>query len=269
MEHSTVEELGFTLPIGKEQPDGSRVRDFAFKPWRTSDEKAIGKWRDKNRTASYPQFTAYVLAYFLTRWCGESFADMPIDKRRLVLSTSFASDIFYAWIMLRREALTDDLDVDVSCGTCLTHIPYTLQLGSIEVKTPGDDDALTAPYRLRDGLQWQGKDNRVLTIMPVRWWAYESAKAGAVNMGSLKAQVIAGAIVGLDQVDGEVRLPEEAMDLTKYDLESLSAWINDNQPGPDLAIELACPKCRTTIVKSIPWMYDDFFSIRDSSPSRP
>jgi len=216
------------LPIGKEAPGGERLRDFAFKPWRTTEEKAIGKWRDENPSASHGQFVAYVLSYFLTRWCGESFEDVPIDKRRLAMSTSYACDVLYAWIALRRFAME------------------------------------TEAFQVRDGLVWQGKDSRILTLKPVQWWVYET---GSGNMGDLKANVIAGSIAGLDKVEGEVRIPGEVLDLSKYDLEALTAKINDWEPGPDLSVEVNCPKCDFRIIQSIPWMFDHFFSLTASSLS--
>jgi len=264
MRNTTVSELGQSLPIGKEAPGGERLRDFAFKPWRTTEEKAIGKWRDENPSASHGQFVAYVLSYFLTRWCGESFEDVPIDKRRLAMSTSYACDVLYAWIALRRFAMEDNLDMELSCGRCRNVVPYTISLGTIDTKIPDDDDPLTEAFQVRDGLVWQGKDSRILTLKPVQWWVYET---GSGNMGDLKANVIAGSIAGLDKVEGEVRIPGEVLDLSKYDLEALTAKINDWEPGPDLSVEVNCPKCDFRIIQSIPWMFDHFFSLTASSLS--
>jgi hypothetical protein len=267
MKNTTINELGDTLPIGKVAPDGTRLRDFAFKGWRTSEEKAIGKYREENPGLSHGQFVTYVLAYFLTHWCGESFEGVPIPKRMLSLSTGYAADVLYAWIALRRQALSDELKMDLHCGKCRQVIPYAISLGTVDVKEVEDDEPLTVPFQLRDGLTYREQDNRILTLAPLHWFVHEGATTGGVNLGDLKTKVVCGSIVGLDQVDGDVRLPEEALDLTKYDLEQLVAYVNDWQPGPDLSIDVTCTKCSSRLVHSIPWMIDDFFSLRASSTS--
>lgn len=266
MRKTTVSALAGRLPVGAVLPSGERCRTYAFKPWRTSDELELGKLRDKNRAMPVGEFASHVLAHFLTEWCGQPVAGLQPHERRLIVSRAWAGDFYAAWFALRQLALGNDLDMRIVCSLCRTGFDYTVDLGSIEAEEVEDGEELRQAFALRDGFEFRGSPRRVLTLEPLRWATYESLGEDGLNTGALKTSLIAGSVVGVDGIDGDVKLSSAQLDLTKYDLESLTARINKRQPGPSLAIETGCPKCNAPITRSLSWVYDSFFSARDSGP---
>lgn len=266
---TTVGALGYSLPVGAFLPTGERARTFAFKAWRSADELELGKIRDRDRTMSSGVFTARVLAHFLTEWCGQPLASLAGPERLLMLNRAWAGDVYHAWMQLRREALGNDLDMRVTCGTCRAAFDYSVDLGSVEESTIDSADDLRVPHRLRDGVEIGGETRRAMTLEPLRWAIYESLgdSGPGLNIGAVKLGLVRGAAVALEGCNPEVPLPGGTWDdLTKFDLETLTARINDLQPGPTLAIETACPRCGSQVVRSISWTYDGFFSVRASGP---
>jgi len=257
--------------VGKVAADGTRARSFSFKRWRGADERVIGAIREENRSISAGAFAAEVLAHFLADWQGESFEGLSKGEKRLRISQSWAADVYAAWFELRRRALSNEFDSRLHCAQCRTPFDYIVDVGSIDSLELEDGEAISTPFALRDGLSWQGQDRKLLTLEPLRWEAYEALAPGnEVNLGTVKLAVCASAIVGLEGIASRVKLPTTALDdLSKFDLESLSAWVNENQPGPVLLIETHCPKCKAPIARSFPWVYDVFFSAKTSSTSAP
>jgi hypothetical protein len=82
----------------------------------------------------------------------------------------------------------------------------------------------------------------------------------------LKVKAAAEAICAINGKDLPAPLPESALDLTKRDLETLSAAMDGENLGPSLAIDDFCPHCSSRVRQSMPWTYDSFFSERSSGP---
>lgn len=258
MEKITLAERGNVLSHGL-AAGGQHVRGFAFKPWRTKDEKAVCEVRDKNRAITAAAFASEVLAHFLTEWCGVAFGPLKQSERRLHLAQALAGDVLHAWIQLRRQALGDDFEVPLSCRSCRTEFAYEIDLSTMEVNVAADGENLRRKVELRDGFEWRGQDVREVTVQPLRWTVYEGLNA-SLNTGTLKVRSIASAICELDGQPLLAPLPEHALDLTKWDLESVAATIENENLGPDLAIEDFCPQCGAKVRQSFPWTYDLFFS---------
>ena len=270
---TTLSELGFELPVGTEPATGADVRGraFAFKSWRASDERVVGAMRDKDRSMTQGSYVAAVLAHFLTEWGHHDFASMDAKSRRLVLNQSFAADVFAAWMQLRRQVLGDECTIDVACTACRAQFGYDVQLGTVEVRTLPDGTRTASPFSLRDGFEWRGELRKAGILRPVRWAVYESLGkgGGSINVGEMKLALLASAVSGLAGVEGALHLPSAALDLTKYDLETLTLQVDETQPGPDLSIEDKCPECGTDFRRTMPWTYDAFFSVRSSSRGAP
>mgnify|MGYP003152832676 CR=1 FL=1 len=235
-----VDDLGYQLPIGN--PSG---RSFAFKPWKAKDERQIGDIRARNRSMSIGAFTTEVLAHFLTEWRGEDWEGKSQKEKKLALNTSYAADVHHAWIQLRREALGDVLPMTITCSGCAQKFEFRAELGTIDVSKIDEDDILETPFPLRDGLEYRGETRNAVTIAPIKWNVFERMKGGA-NIGKIKLQVLAGCIVGLNGVEGQVQIAPAMLDeMSKFVLESLSASLDSVQPGPDFRLEVECPHCGT------------------------
>jgi hypothetical protein len=260
----TLDDLGPSLPVGIEGPAGDRLLDYSFRPWRTSTELAVSKVRDRERTLTPAQTVSVVLAHLLRTWGGLDFDRLTEGERRLALARAYAADVYVAWVQLRRQVLGNEYEQRVTCGFCRHAFVYAVDLGSLEVRALDSDEEVSRPALLRDGLLYQGQERRVLTLRPVAWATYEGM-AATFDVARLKLGVLAGAIWGIEGADrNPVRLVPEQIDLTKRDLEALVRAIDDEEPGPNLALDLACPSCGTPIRQALSWVYDPFFSARAS-----
>lgn len=264
---TTVAEQGFLIPVGVEAVHGqagARGREFAFRPWRGKDERAIGAILDDAKGQPLAMQTSHVLAYFLTQWAGEVLPeDMSHDQRLMRLSQAWAGDVYYAWFQLRRLVLGDEFTMQIKCPVKRLDFPYTVELGSVDVLVYEDKDLLVVPVQLQDGIPWAGKDRKVATLELLRWGAYETLKineTGQFNQGDAKLNLAQGCITGLDGVDAGVRIPDSVMDeISKRDLEALIHGFV-KQPGPELLMSIPCPHCHGTHNRSVNWAYDSFFS---------
>ena len=258
-----AEDLGYQLPIGK-----TTGRSFKFKPWRAKDERQVGEIRARNRKMSVGEFTTEVLSHFLVEWCGEDWTEKASKEKKLAINQSFAADVHHAWVMLRREALGDILPMSVTCSSCGENFQFRAELGSIDVATVEDGGIIETPHVLRDGIEYRGDTRHTVTLAPLRWNVFEKIKGGGLNIGKIKLQVIAGSIVGLGGVEGQIQLaPGMLDDMTKFDIETLSSKLDDFQPGPDFRLDVDCPSCGAANRESISWLYDSFFSMGASSIS--
>lgn len=267
---TTVEALAFQLPVGAEGPGGTRQRDFGYKAWRAKDERVLGQLREDNPRMTAGEFTAHVLGHFLTHWCGRSLEGMTDKERLVMLGQAWAGDVYHAWVQLRREAMGDKYPLAMSCpsATCREPFGYEVELGSVEVLEPEDNDTLRTPVQLRDGIPWQGQDRKLLTLQPLRWNTYMQIPTGGVNLGDLKLAIVKGSVVGVEGVEHDLVLPDSALDeLTKHDLELLAHKIEDEQPGPSLLAVCPCPKCKAKVQRGISWAYDTFFSMGERGDS--
>jgi hypothetical protein len=268
-----LQDLGDNLPVGVAVPGAPVGRAVAYKAWRAKDEREIGALRDGNRSMTPGVFASEVLAHFLTCYGGQDVSGLSRPQRRLLLSRSWAGDVYAAWFNLRRMVLGNDFDMEIVC-VCKRAFAYTVDLGTVDTHVVDDGAILTRAVVLQDGLEYQGRLHHVATIKPVRWDVYEAMGAGgAANLGEIKLRLAANALVGLDGVTqpggGDLRIPWDALDLSKRDLETLVATVDQWQPGPDLSVEVGCPYCGHNNRRAIPWTYDSFFSQRASSPGSP
>lgn len=258
MQKTTFGERGDLLSFGIPAGD-AHGRTFAFKPWRTADEKAVGAIRDRNRGITPAAFASEAMAHFLTEWGGVDFTKLSIGERRLYLARGYAGDVFQTWIQLRRSAMGDSFDMQLECRSCRTEFVYTADLASLELNVADDGEDLRQQVALLDGFDWRGEDVREVTIAPLRWSLYETQTA-SINTGMLKVRAAAQAICGINGKPLASPLPESALDLTKRDLEAIASALDADTLGPQLAIEEFCPHCGSRVRQSLSWTYDAFFS---------
>lgn len=269
MQKTTCGELGNTLPIGvpsnPQDPSSPRDKHFSFKPWTVKDERVVGGIRDKNRGMSHATFVAHVLAHFLEQWGPHDFTDMSTKNKLLYLTQSYSADILAAWVALRREAIGDDLLMEISCPVCRAKFKREFDLAETDATVAGEDEELTFPVGLRHGLKFKDQIHKTLTLEQLRWSVYEKlTKSRSLNTGAFKVAMLASSVVAVGS--DPIRLPDSAFDeMTKYDLEVATTEINDRQLGVDLSLDTTCPDCGTEFQRSIEWVYDSFFSVSSSS----
>lgn len=268
MQQTKLQDLGYSLPCGLAAPDGSRKRNFSFRPWRGSDERKVSKVRAENPAISPSAFATHVLAYFLKSWCGHDFDRMSMPERELLLSGAYAGDFYDAWFQLRRDVIDDELRLRLTCPLCRYQFVYGVKLGTTDVWVAEDGEDLKRQLRLKHGFRWREKDSKWVQLAPVRWRALEGMSGVGLDTGAIKAEVILGSIVGLDGHEGPVLATPDLFDeLTKADIELLKDAVDEIHLGPSLSIEVDCPKqgCGNSIKRWISWVYDDFFSAQGSS----
>ena len=270
MIQTTIDKEGLRLPVGVESaPGGARDRSFAFRAWSAKEEIAIGDLRDRNRAAGPAEQVTHVLSTILRKWGPHDFEKMSEPEKILALKRSFAADVYFAWVQLRRDVIGNGLDMALACP-CREEFVFEVDLGTLDVDAVADGEDLNRPFQLRDGFEFRGAVRKVLTLSPLRWGTYEEIGVSTgLNPGKIKVLIALGAIVGVDGLAGEIKLPENALDaLSKFDLENLSDEIEVGQPGPFLSFEVACPKCKSKTTRAISWVYDRFFSKASSRSGR-
>jgi hypothetical protein len=270
MFRTTLSAQGNQLPIGVEAGGGERIRTYAFRRWNAAVELEIGKTRDKERGMTSAAFATEILAKILSHWGPHDFSKMSDPERLLAIKRSFAGDVYHVWIQLRRDVIGNDLDIDLTC-ICRHKFTYSVDLGTLEEDVVADDEEISSPFGLRDGFEYRGEIRKVVTLDPTRWMTFEGfGPEMGLNPGAIKLALMEGTIVGVNGVDGRVRLTENDLrDLGKYDFEKLATAIGERQPGPSLLIHTECPKCRSEIDRSMGWTYDSFFSAGSSRSEPP
>src|SRR5690606_4766215 len=102
---TTLAELGACLPVGIQAPEGI-VRGFSSRPWKTKDEKEIGKRRKANESPG--SLVNLILSYMLSSLGPHEWPEPPVDEkkraeREFILSRLFMGDVLYMFIWLRRD----------------------------------------------------------------------------------------------------------------------------------------------------------------------
>jgi hypothetical protein len=259
-------DLGMRLPIGTGPLDGSKPRNtgLAFRDWSGSDDRVIGRRRAKEPAMTTADMVVVGLAHFVTRWGEHDFTTMKSAERELILAGAPSADIFHAWLMLRCENIGEEYGIKFPCGNCKQQIAFKMDLEDIVCKVPHDESSnLVRDFALKKGIQYKGERRRAPKVAPMRWGVYRKVgTSGRLDVGQMKLIVIEGSVVGFEGVKGEVRLPESSVDtMKKGEIERLASFINEDQPGPDLSIEVDCPGCDARNVRPVVWEYDVFFSV--------
>jgi len=277
MRRTTLAELGNHMAIGLETPAGPRPTQFAFRPWGTQDDLAIGKERADNPAMNPAELLDRILARMLTQWGTHDFTSCGEGEKMLILSRSWSADLFTAWAQLRRATCGASMPEQIRCRGCRKTYGYDIDLDTLEVDVLDEDDFVHHEVDLFDGLVVPGKSgtkNRhtTVTIAPIRWEVYRTLQMK--DLASAKQKLVGASVVGAGLGDDDRPLesfwlaPElQGVELSKKDLEMLSDDINETSFGPKLRIEPTCPTCGAVTVEAISWVYDGFFSVRASSRS--
>lgn len=260
---TTLGELGMKLPIGVRDQDGNLNKSFSTRPFKTRDEKILGKL--KKNHMSMAEYVSLVVAHLCSSIGGiELNQDEEVELRASRLSQLYMGDIFYVYCWLRHEAMGDKLSLRFGCPTCQKVLPFQGDLKSVEVKKAENIEALRWEYELQDPITVRGEKVTKFQMSSPKWMTAIGAKG---KEGDAKASAVRGSVIALnDSVDAFTLMESEVDELSKRDLETVCAEIDERFFGPNMAIE---GKCGPEVCPSgggvefraaINWDYDSFFS---------
>jgi hypothetical protein len=277
----TLRELGASLPIGTNDPaTGKLVKSMAHRRWSLKTEKMLGKLRDTNRRETHARFASMVIGALYEQLGGVHIEfDEPNGKQHRAKSPWFQTlanlgqmwfgDMMYAYIYLRRECLSHELDMDLMCPNCQTKQPFTADLNSLEVRTVEKLEDCYWDYTLRDPFQVRGKACDVIKFGPSRWSAIESSDgSGQFDVGAAKSTIITSAIAEIAGHQEIIVVEGELEEMSKRDLEEIIAGLETHSVGPELAIESHCERCKNDFRTAFDWTYDAFFKASGRSEAR-
>lgn len=257
----TLAEQGPQLPIGITDSGGNPVRAIGVREWKMKQEKELGELRDKEKDASMAQYVSMILSSMCTQLGPHDLEKMKPQERRVVISQMFMADVFYAYTYLRTMAVGSNFHLKIPrCPSCKKPMDMTADLGTVEVKVAGSEKDTQWTYKLQKSFTVRGKEVKELTMGAARWSSIESASANgqSLNAGLAKATVIRASLVAVD--GQQVVLAEHEMDdLSKLDMEALTAQIEERAVGPQMIVEENCDKCSYEMKIPIDWSYDSFF----------
>src|SRR5690606_7472415 len=262
---TTLAELGACLPVGIQAPEGI-VRGFSSRPWKTKDEKEIGKRRKANESPG--SLVNLILSYMLSSLGPHEWPEPPVDEkkraeREFILSRLFMGDVLYMFIWLRRDTIGDELALQCRCQQG-HDFRFVGSLGSIEVISCNDPKDLERKYALRDPFKARGKDVEAIRYVAPRWGSILRGleSRAASNRSLARPRTVEACMVGVNDEPGEFRLIGSELDeMSKRDLEGLTREIDENTVGPLMKIEGTCPKCSIGFEHPIDWRYDSFFAV--------
>lgn len=259
---TTLAERGPLLPIGVNLGSGF-VRDMAHRPWKTKDERELGKL--KRPKMNMAQYVTTVLAHLYTKVGPHVFTeDVKMDERRIKLGQMYMPDIFYMYIWLRMNVIGEQLKMDLTCPkpNCAKKFAFTGELGTLDVYTADDVNDLYSYYTLKDPIEVRRQTVEKVRLGPATWVTLETS-AGDINNDAIgKIIAVKGSICGLNDDPTPVQLADVEVDeLSKRDLEALVNVVNQDFFGAKMAVEGNCPACEEAFAVAIDWRHDSFFSI--------
>lgn len=264
---TTMAALGDKLPIGILDTDGRLHKDIVTKPWKTRDERELGKKLAPD--AQISDHVPIVVANMCSRIGPHDMDALDDGQKGLILSTMYMADVFYAYALLRMKTMGPRLPLDVNCprAGCGVSFPYVGDLTSIEVVAVDDLDAILWRYDLEDPIEIRRKQVTHFKMAYPKWSVMDQSR-GNPNEADVKAYVIQASIVGINDEQVPVALALNELDeLSKRDFEGLQEGINKHFLGPKMGIEGKCTPAVCTRFKRggfefklpIDWSYKNFF----------
>ena len=267
---TTLGERGPNLPIGV-LVGGQRVTAIHVREWTLGVEKKIGKHRSEAGAMAMTELLPIVLAEALHAIGPHNFDGMEsIVERRMIASGLKFADALYAYVWLRYEALEHEpVAFDIKCPNCSTSFVFDADLASMDVRcVPIDTEDLRRRFPLRKPIKLHGKEVSELWIEPQTFGGLDAAfgEEARGDSAARDAAMIASSIVGADAfADLQTPFlvdPDQLDDMSKFDLEGLIRDIEDNTPGPVMALETKCakPKCGIDLARLLQPDFDSFFA---------
>lgn len=262
---TTLGKLGAQLPCGMlDQTSGELQKAMQARVWNLRREKNVGRFRDENRKASVGQFVSAIVALLYAELGALHFEDQPTPGGQdlVAISSMLLGDVLYAYFWLRRECLGSEVDVKTRCTECGSANQLTADLDSLEVRTVERIEQSRWSYELRNPFEIRGKLVEAFEMAQPRWGVMRTVggAAGGMNIGAVKAEMIRHSIHGIVGQPPIAIAEPELDEMSKRDVEALSAEIDSRLVGPVVTVEHNCTSCRGDYIAPIDWTYDSFFS---------
>lgn len=271
---TSLREQGDRLPIGIFH-EGRVHKDLAIKPWRTREEKALGKKVPPD--AGMAEHVGVVVSNMCSRIGPHDMDAMDDAQKKATIAMMYMGDVFYVYCYLRFKSVSEKLHLAVSCPRvgCGVEFPWTGDIGSLDVMAVEDLDDIMWQYELQDPIEIR-KQQVSLFHMAYPKWSVLDSQRGNTNEAEVKAATIQSAIVGFGEDPSPTILAASEVDeLSKRDFELIQAGINDHFLGPKMAVEGKCSEAVCTkykrggheFIMPIDWSYKHFFGSSSLSPT--
>jgi hypothetical protein len=255
-------EVGQQLPIGVLR-DGSLHRGFALGRFTTRTERELDEMRRANQgPLTNPEWVTRVLMRQLQRFGPYDFQALTEPERRIALAQSWLVDVMYAILWMRIGALGPEIRFSLKCARCGTEFKAPANLEQLDVRVAPGPNALARRFSFRDGITVKGREYRTALVDPPRWQTMLiPPKKGQIN--GLELSILLGGIRHVEHEDGTIAQPttEDLDELSKYDLEHLRRFIDEETYGPDMTLTSVCPneQCGHETNHGVDWSWDFFF----------
>lgn len=263
-----LKDLGPTLPLGVVDSGGKLARSIECRRWRGAEEREVG--RIQNDSKERGDFLSRLMGFMYTRVGDHDFEKMSEPEKQAIVGQMHMGDVFYMYVWLRTKCVGMSLKMDLTCPRCNFEFPFDADLSTVEVRTAESLADVKWTYDLIDPFDLRGQKATGFELGPVKWIAMEESirkalESGGTNVGLAKMDVIQNCIQGVKGRDPMVLTERELDELTKMDIETLVARIDEHEVGPDMSVETKCQRCKRSIRTSLDWGYESFFEV--SSPS--
>jgi hypothetical protein len=270
---TTLAALGANLPIGVAGAGGKLLKPFELKLWTMKEEVEVGRLKKKHAKAGgrMGPFVSDLIALFAVKIAGQEFAKLDQVQREMFVRGLYIPDVLYMYIYLRRMAKGSRLPINLECPGCGQPIGLDGDLDTLEVLVVQERASIQGDIELKSGISYHGERRRKLKVELAKWEAFERAQG--LDPGSMTRAMIENCVIGIEGVEANLFTPPPASsfdDMEKVDIDELTAFMQEQTPGPQLAAELQCPNplCpnfEKDMVAPVPWQYDAFYET--SSPS--
>jgi hypothetical protein len=261
-----LSDLGARLPFGVEV-DGAYHTDLACKRWTFRQEREVDKLKRGARKG--PDFPSRLLAFMLTRFGPHDFETMKEPEKLAILGKAWLGDVMYSYIWLRTQCIGTEFNMDLECPHCGAELPFRADLSTLEVRCADSLEQVLWKYRLRDSFPFRGSPAEGFVMGPCRWHAIQqamrAARHSASGSGGMKQFLILGGIAEVIGRGPVAVVENDLYEMSKYDMESLFAEIDEHEVGPDLSISHECDVCERNIYTSLDWGYESFFGLSSRS----
>lgn len=258
---TTIGELGARLPVGTPLADGSLAKDMISRPWKTRDEREIGRLRHEGMNQA--RYASLVVSQLYSQLGKHQWVEETKSPERiLAVGTMYMPDVLYAFIWLRMQVISTTLKMNVKCGKCSNPFTFIGDMNSTEVYTINKLADLDWFYDLQDPINIRKKKVDRFRLQTPHWFNLEGTIKEGFNESLAKILMVRSSVVGLNDEPDLTMLVESEMDeISKRDLEAINTKINEEFIGPKMAIDGECPRCAQPFVQAIDWRGESFFTV--------
>lgn len=266
---TTMGEWGDKLPIGIMDKDGNLCREIVRKPWRTKEDRELGKLIPAD--ADMIDHVSLIVANMCSRIGPHDLDSMRGAHKKYAISSMYMGDVFYVYTLLRMNTIGTELTLPITCprAGCRSEFSYTGDLNTIEVVGVEELEAMMWRYDLIEPIEIRGQNVTHFQCVYPKWQMMEDLR-GNSNAADIRAMTIVASVLGLNDSDDPVKLLlSDLDDLSKPDFEAMLSRIDENFLGPKMGIEGKCEPAVCRRFKSggyefnipINWSYRSFFGV--------